>query len=83
MPLLGAAVGSMSTPVSLRVFAGPKIIAVLNSVKATASNGTETGPNIEPILNFGWFGWIAKPLFVALRFTYDHVVPNWGWSILI
>src|ERR1700733_3624843 len=31
----------------------------------------------------GWFGWIAKPLFVALRFTYDHVVPNWGWSILI
>jgi YidC/Oxa1 family membrane protein insertase len=83
VPLLGAAVGSMSTPVSLRVFAGPKIIAVLNSIKATASNGTETGPNIEPILNFGWFGWIAKPLFVALRFTYDHVVPNWGWSILI
>jgi YidC/Oxa1 family membrane protein insertase len=83
VPLLGAAVGSMSTPVSLRVFAGPKVISVLNSVKATAANGTETGPSLEPILNFGWFGWIAKPLFVVLRFTYDHVVPNWGWAILI
>ncbi len=83
VPLLGAAVGSMSTPVSLRVFAGPKVISVLSSVKATSANGTETGPNIEPILNFGWFGWIAKPLFVVLRFTYDHIVPNWGWSILI
>jgi YidC/Oxa1 family membrane protein insertase len=83
VPLLGAAVGSMSTPVSLRVFAGPKVISVLSSVKATAANATETGPNLEPILNFGWFGWVAKPLFAALRFTYDHIVPNWGWSILI
>jgi YidC/Oxa1 family membrane protein insertase len=83
VPLLGAAVGSMSTPVSMRVFAGPKVISVLSSVKAMSANGTETGPNIEPILNFGWFGWIAKPLFVALRFTYDHIVANWGWSILI
>jgi YidC/Oxa1 family membrane protein insertase len=83
VPVLGAAVGSMSTPASLRVFAGPKVISVLTSVKSTSANGTETGPNLEPILNFGWFGWIAKPLFVVLRFTYDHVVPNWGWSILI
>ncbi len=81
--VLGAAVGSMTTPVSLRVFAGPKVISVLNSVHATSASGTASGPNIEPILNFGWFGWIAKPLFVVLRFTYDHVVPNWGWSILI
>ena len=73
----------MTTPVSLRVFAGPKVISVLNSVHATSASGTASGPNIEPILNFGWFGWIAKPLFVVLRFTYDHVVPNWGWSILI
>lgn len=81
--VLGAAVGSMRTPVSLRIFAGPKVISVLNSVHATSASGTASGPNIEPILNFGWFGWIAKPLFVVLRFTYDHVVPNWGWSILI
>jgi YidC/Oxa1 family membrane protein insertase len=75
--------GSAASPVSLRVFAGPKVISVLNSVKATAADGSQTGPNLEPILNFGWIGWIAKPLFLALRFTYDHIVPNWGWSILL
>ena len=83
VPLLGAAVGSMNAPVSLRVFAGPKVISVLTGVKAMSASATETGPNLEPILNFGWFGWVAKPLFAALRFTYDHIVPNWGWSILI
>jgi YidC/Oxa1 family membrane protein insertase len=83
VPVLGVAAGSMSTPVSLRLFAGPKVISVLSSVKATAANGTETGPNLEPILNFGWFGWVAKPLFLVLRFTYDHIVANWGWSILL
>ena len=81
--LLGVAMGSLSTPASMRVFVGPKVIDVLNSVKATANNGTETGPNIEPILNFGWIGWIAKPLFAALRFTYEHIIANWGWAILL
>jgi YidC/Oxa1 family membrane protein insertase len=81
--VLGVAVGSLSTPVSLRVFAGPKVISVLSSVRAKAADGTETGPNIEPILNFGWIGWVAKPLFVMLRFTHDHIVPNWGWAILL
>lgn len=81
--VLGVAVGSLSTPTSLRIFAGPKVIDVLNSVKATSASGTPTGPNIEPILNFGWVGWIAKPLFAMLRFTYDHIVPNWGWAILL
>jgi YidC/Oxa1 family membrane protein insertase len=81
--VLGAAVGSLSTPVSLRVFAGPKVISVLSSVRAKAADGTETGSNIEPILNFGWIGWVAKPLFIMLRFTYDHIVHNWGWAILL
>ncbi len=81
--LLGVAVGSLNTPVSMRVFAGPKVIDVLNSVKATTASGTETGPNIEPILNFGWIGIVAKPLFAMLRFTHDHIVHNWGWAILL
>ena len=81
--LLGVAMGSLSTPASMRIFAGPKVIDVLTGVKAMANSGSETGPNIEPILNFGWFGWVAKPLFAALRFTYDHIISNWGWAILL
>ncbi len=82
--VLGSAIGSATSgPVSTRIFAGPKVIEVLSAVHATALNGTQTGPNIEPILEFGWVGIVAKPLFFALRFTYDHVVRNWGWAILI
>ena len=82
--VLGTAIGSTSPgEVSTRLFAGPKVIEVLSGVRATALNGTQTGPNVEPILEFGWVGIVAKPLFLALRFTYDHVVHNWGWAILI
>jgi len=28
-------------------------------------------------------GIIAKPLFLILRFIYEHIVSNWGWSILL
>lgn len=83
-PVLGAAIGNTgSGEISTRVFAGPKVISVLNSVHATALNGLDNGPNLEPIIEFGWIGVVAKPLFYALLFTHDHVVANWGWSILI
>lgn len=84
--VLGAAIGSLSGPTAVRVFAGPKVISVLNSVRATALNGTQTGPNIEPILNFGWLGPVAKPLFVVLNFFHQYVVRGswgWGWAILL
>jgi YidC/Oxa1 family membrane protein insertase len=59
------------------------VISVLNSVRATALNGTPTGPDIEPILNFGWLSPVVKPLFVVLHFFYQHVIHNWGWAILL
>jgi len=34
-------------------------------------------------VNFGFFGVIARPLFIWLRWTYQHWVPNWGWAIVI
>ena len=32
--------------------------------------------------NFGWLTFIAKPLYLALRFLYSHGVGNWGWTII-
>jgi YidC/Oxa1 family membrane protein insertase len=34
-------------------------------------------------VDFGFWGFLSKPLFLWLHWTYDHMVPNWGWSILI
>jgi YidC/Oxa1 family membrane protein insertase len=80
--ILGAAMGATSGHTSMRLFAGPKVLDVLASVKATA-NGGATGPNLEAVVNFGYMGILAKPLFLALRWVHEHVVSNWGWAILV
>jgi YidC/Oxa1 family membrane protein insertase len=76
-PVLGAAIGDSAGPLDVRVFAGPKAINVLQSIHPVS------GGNLEKIVNFGWFAIIAKPLFIMMHFLFDHVVPNWGWSILL
>jgi YidC/Oxa1 family membrane protein insertase len=76
-PVLGAAVGSSTGVLHTRIFVGPKALDVLGAVH-TADN-----QNLQGIVRFGWWGWIAKPMFLVLRFFYDHGVSNWGWSILI
>jgi YidC/Oxa1 family membrane protein insertase len=80
--VLGAAMGSASGHTSMRLFAGPKVIDVLASVRAT-SNGGQPGPSLEPVVDFGYSGIIAKPLFLALRWVHEHIVSNWGWAILV
>jgi YidC/Oxa1 family membrane protein insertase len=88
-PVLGAAVGNTNGETSLRVFVGPKLLRVLSSVHAASTSGGQTGaalytgPTLDNMIDFGFFGFIAKPLFLWLRWTYEHVIPNWGWSILI
>jgi YidC/Oxa1 family membrane protein insertase len=80
--LLGAAMGSSTGQTSMRLFAGPKVLDVLASVRAT-ENGAQTGPSLEPAVDFGFTGIIAKPLFLALRWVHEHIVSNWGWAILV
>jgi YidC/Oxa1 family membrane protein insertase len=80
--IIGAAMGSNTGHTSMRLFAGPKVLDVLASVRATA-NGGQTGPSLEPVVDFGYSGIIAKPLFLALRWVHEHIVSNWGWAILV
>jgi YidC/Oxa1 family membrane protein insertase len=77
--ILGAAVGNLHGPTSARIFVGPKELDVLQkiAVPGLADN------DISGLVDFGWWGIIAKPLFVWLRWTYHHVVPNWGWAIVL
>jgi YidC/Oxa1 family membrane protein insertase len=39
--------------------------------------------SIAPRDNFRWLAFIAKPLYLALRFLYSHGVGNWGWAIIV
>jgi YidC/Oxa1 family membrane protein insertase len=82
--VLGIAVGSTSGPTSERVFVGPKTLDVLESIKVTPVAGQAATPNLGKVVDFGkWLGWIAYPLFLWLRWTYHHIIANWGWAIVV
>jgi YidC/Oxa1 family membrane protein insertase len=81
--VLGAAVGAVNGPTTVRIFAGPKSLGVLSSIRAMGPDGKPNGPNLVPIVHYGMWSFIAKPLFYLLRWVYDRVVHNWGWAILI
>ncbi len=78
VPLPGIAVGSVGNSSSLRIFAGPKSIPVLKAVQVQGSSAT-----LEPLLDFGFFGPIAKALFFSLYWIHDHFASNWGWAIVL
>jgi YidC/Oxa1 family membrane protein insertase len=78
--VLGAAVGNLNGATVERLFVGPKSLQIVESVPVSGTTGTS---DLRDLINFGFFGVIARPLFIWLRWTYAHVVPNWGWAIVI
>jgi YidC/Oxa1 family membrane protein insertase len=79
--VLGAAVGNLRGPTAERMYIGPKEIAVLDTVPVATIKGDN--PDLRGIVDFGWWGILARPLFLWLKWTYNHIVPNWGWAIVI
>jgi YidC/Oxa1 family membrane protein insertase len=35
------------------------------------------------MLDYGMFGFISRPLFACLTWTFEHIAHNWGWAIAI
>ncbi len=60
----------------IRFYLGPKSREALSSVEGL-------GSTLRRIVDFGFFAFIAEPLFAVLRWVYGNVVTNWGWSIVI
>ena len=60
-------------PLAFRMFVGPKNLDVLRA----------QNPPLDSLVDFGWFALVAKPLFLGLRYIYDHWVHNYGWAIVI
>jgi YidC/Oxa1 family membrane protein insertase len=78
--VLGVAVGSLKGATSVRMFVGPKTLEALQAVQVPGITGAE--PDLRGIVDFGWLGLIARPLFLWLRWTFKYV-HNWGWAIVI
>ena len=79
--VFGVAVGSVKGASEVRLYVGPKALADLQSVAVPGMTGAE--PDLRAIIDFGWLGIIARPLFLWLKWMYAHIVPNWGWAILL
>ncbi len=69
---VGVAVGGDAIN-SFQLFVGPKDTKLLASID----------PRLERLVDFGYFGLIAKPLFLALRWLHDNVTRNYGWAIVV
>jgi YidC/Oxa1 family membrane protein insertase len=80
--VLGVAVGRLGGPTVERLYVGPKALDVLESVPV-AGLPAGADPDLRKLVDFGWLGVIARPLFLWLKWTFNHVVPNWGWAIVI
>jgi YidC/Oxa1 family membrane protein insertase len=72
-PLFAQLGQALPKPLAFRLFVGPKDLDVLGAEK----------PPLDSLVDFGWFAFVAKPLFLGLRFIYEHWVHNYGWAIVI
>lgn len=71
-PHVGVAVGGDSVN-RFTLFAGPKDVDLLNRVD----------PRLKQLIDWGWFGVIAKPLFLVMKAVDSRWIHNWGWSIIL
>jgi YidC/Oxa1 family membrane protein insertase len=53
-------------------FVGPKDVDLLRRVD----------PKLQQLIDWGWYGIIAKPIFLAMHWLNDNLLHNYGWSII-
>jgi len=78
--VLGTAMGAPAGVTEERLFVGPKSLKVLEAVTVPTIQGAEH--DLRGLVDFGFFGLIARALFVWLQWTHKYV-PNWGWAIVV
>ena len=56
-----------------QLYVGPKDIDILRKVN----------PKLAQLVDWGFFGILAKPLFLSLLWVNDHLTRNYGWAIIL
>ncbi len=72
-PLMISVSSPQPEPLAFRLFIAPKDLDVLRAAD----------PPLDHLVDYGWFSFVAKPLFLALRYIYDHWIHNYGWAIVL
>lgn len=71
-PRVGAGVGGAAHN-DLELFVGPKDTNLLRKIS----------PKLDRIVDFGFFGIVAGPIFRAINWTNDNIAHNYGWAIIL
>src|SRR5579863_3613311 len=71
VPQVAVGLASPGT-LDLRLYAGPKSIDGLKAVR----------PPLNSLVQFGWWGFIAEPMFYSLMWLHKYV-SNYGWAIVL
>jgi YidC/Oxa1 family membrane protein insertase len=58
--------------ISFSGYIGPKEFKTLKALN----------PELTDVIEYGWFTFIAKPMFIFLQYIHN-IVGNWGWTIVI
>ncbi|MBI2955998.1 MAG: membrane protein insertase YidC [Acidobacteria bacterium] len=66
-----------------RVFVGPKALDVLEGLDVPALSNGAVPLLADELVDYGWFWWIAKPLFWALTWVHEKWISNYGWAIVL
>jgi YidC/Oxa1 family membrane protein insertase len=72
VPYVGAGI-SNGPQNDFSMFVGPKDIKILEKVT----------PKLATIIDWGFFGILAKPLFLSVNWVKDHWTNNYGWAIVV
>jgi YidC/Oxa1 family membrane protein insertase len=78
--VIGAAAATLNSPVTERIYVGPRSLDVLEGTQVHTITGAPQ--DLRGLVNFGFFNLIARPLFLWLKWTYKYV-HNWGWAIVL
>ena len=74
--LYAAAAFGGATNNKLRMYVGPKSLESLAEVEGV-------GSSLRNIVDYGFFSFLAEPLFAMLRWVHNRIIDNWGWSIIL
>jgi YidC/Oxa1 family membrane protein insertase len=69
---VGAAIGGSGAN-TFQFYAGPKDVDLLAKVDA----------RLPQLLDWGWFWFIAQPIFYALKWIVATITHNYGWAIIL
>ena len=70
---VGSSVGLGGAQNQFSLFVGPKDIEILRTVN----------PKLETVVDWGWFWFLAKPLFATLKWLTTNYIHSYGWAIIV